>query len=364
MILMNDFKKELAPIRVDVQTAIDRVLESGWYILGKEVEEFEAEFARFVGTKYCIGVANGLDALQISLLALGIGQGDEVLTVSNTAVATVLAITATGAIPVFVDINEHYLMNVEDAAQKITSRTKAILPVHLFGQMADLTGLQALASQHNLYLVEDACQAHGAQQHGKQAGSVGILAGFSFYPTKNLGAFGDAGAITTNDASLAEKCRMLRNYGQRNRYHHEIKGLNSRLDELQAAILTVKLKYLPEQIAKRQAVAQMYFDQLQSVSQIRLPQTAPGNVHAYHLFVIEAERRDELMKYLNEHECSALIHYPVPVHQQECYTDLPVTTLIKTEAAAQSILSIPIHPELTAAEVTQVCQVIKSFYQN
>lgn len=363
MILMNDFQKEYCSIESEIQEAIEGVLKSGWYILGQEGEKFEQEFAEFVGAPYCIGVANGLDALQISLMALGVGEGDEVITVSNTAVATVLAITNVGATPVFVDVDECFLMNIEEVESKITSRTKVLLPVHLFGQMADMTALQALAKKHDLQIVEDGCQAHGARQNGAHAGTIGTLGCFSFYPTKNLGAYGDAGAIVTHDVELYEACKKIRNYGQKNRYHHEVQGLNSRLDELQAAILRVKLRHLPEQLQKRHAAAEQYMQLLHGVSSLHLPQTAKNNSHSFHLFVIQTEKRDALLQHLQQQGISALIHYPVPVHLQECYKDLEKVSLPRTEANALTMLSLPIHPELTTAEITTVCETIKQFFQ-
>lgn len=362
MIVMNDFKKEYASIKPEVDAALQRMLESGWYILGKEVEEFEKAFAEYQNSKYCIGVANGLDALMISLMALGIGKGDEVITVSNTAVATVLAITNAGATPVFVDVNENYLMDVTKLEEKITSKTKAIIPVHLFGQMVDMQALMKIAQKHNLAIVEDACQAHGAKQLDQRSGTLGITGCFSFYPTKNLGAFGDAGAIVTNDKKIYEQCKMIRNYGQRNRYYHEIKGINSRLDEMQAAILSVKLKHLDDYVSKRNEIATLYNEQLKDIQQIQLPQVQQNNYHSYHLYVIQAENRDGLLKHLIDNGVASLIHYPVPVHKQECYKEFNTVSLPKTEKYADSILSLPIHPFLTAEEVSTVANIIRSFY--
>lgn len=363
MIVMNDFKKEYASIKPEVDAALQRMLESGWYILGKEVENFEKAFANYQGSQYCVGVANGLDALMISLMALGVGKGDEVLTVSNTAVATVLAITNAGATPVFVDVNENYLMDVTKVEEKITSKTKAIVPVHLFGQMVDMEKLTEIAKKHNLVIVEDACQAHGAKQNGKRSGSIGQTGAFSFYPTKNLGAFGDGGAIVTNDDEIYEKCKMLRNYGQRNRYYHEIKGINSRLDEMQAAILSVKLNHLEEYVSKRNEIAGWYNEALKDIAQIKLPKVQRENYHAYHLYVIHAENRDGLLKHLVDNGVQSLIHYPVPVHQQQCYAEYNDISLPKTEEFSKTIVSLPIHPFLTEEEVKQVAQTIRAFYK-
>lgn len=363
MILMNDFKNEYNLVGNEVNSAISRVLTSGWYILGKEVEAFEAEFAKYIGTKYCVGVGNGLEAIQISLMALNIGKGDEVITVSNTAVATVLAISNVGAVPVFVDVDESYLIDVKKIEEKVNSRTKAIIPVHLFGQVADMTALRKLAKKYQLNIIEDACQAHGAKQNEKKSGSFGELGCFSFYPTKNLGAYGDGGAIVTNSKKLYEQCKMLRNYGQKNRYEHEIMGLNSRLDEIQAAILNVKLKYLDKFIEKRNKIAQNYIKCLAGVSQVKLPVVNKSNYHAFHLFVIEAENRDGLMGYLRENNVQCLVHYPIPVHKQKCYSKFNNISLEKTEYFAEKILSLPVHPMMTIKEVRDVCRLITNFYE-
>lgn len=360
---MNDFKSEYNLIGKKVDYAISRVLSSGWYILGKEVENFETEFAKYIGSKYCIGVANGLEAIQISLMALNIGKGDEVITVSNTAVATVLAISNVGAVPVFVDVDNTYLIDVNKIEEKISSKTKAIIPVHLFGQVANMTALKKLAKKYQLNIIEDACQAHGASQNGKYSGSIGDLGCFSFYPTKNLGAYGDGGAIVTNSKKLFEQCKMLRNYGQKNRYEHEIIGLNSRLDEVQAAILSVKLKYLDKFIEKRNKIAQTYINNLTNVSQIKLPTINKGNYHSFHLFVIEADDRDNLMNYLRENNVQCLVHYPIPVHKQKCYPKYNNIDLPKTDYFASRILSLPVHPMMTMKEVNSVCKLIINFYE-
>lgn len=364
MIVMNDFKKEYSLLSREINEAISRVLESGWYILGKEVESFELEFADYIGSKYCVAVANGLEALQISLLALGIRKGDEVLTVSNTAVATVLAVSNVGAKPVFVDVNDFYQMDANKIEEKINSRTKAILPVHLFGQMADMRSIMRIAKKYNLKIVEDACQAHGATQKAKKSGSLGDLGCFSFYPTKNLGAYGDGGAIVTDSKILYEKCLMLRNYGQKNRYEHEIQGLNSRLDEIQAAVLKVKLRHLDRFVQKRNKIADLYISSLNGVEQIKLPDTFIGNYHAYHLFVVQAQNRDGLMAYLKENGVQSLVHYPIPVHQQKCYTEFNKIKLTKTEHFAENIISLPVHPMMTLKQVYQVCKIVKDYYKN
>lgn len=364
MIVMNDFKKEYSLLAKEINFAIDRVLESGWYILGKEVESFESEFADYTGLRYCVAVANGLEALQIALLALDIGKGDEVITVSNTAVATVLAITNIGAKPVFVDVNDFYLMDTGLVEEKITSNTKAIIPVHLYGQMCDMTKLKSLAKKYNLKIIEDSCQAHGATQSSKKAGSFGNLGCFSFYPTKNLGAYGDGGAIVTNSKTLAEKCKILRNYGQSSRYLHKVRGLNSRLDEIQACILRVKLKHLDVFNIKREILAQIYFKNLSNVDQIKLPEISSKNNHIFHLFVIQAKNRDKLMMFLQQNKIESLIHYPIPVHKQESYKKFNQLKLNNTEYFANQLVSLPINPFLTKSEIYDVCKKIKEFYSS
>lgn len=361
---MNDFKKEYHFHKKSVDSAITKVLESGWYILGKESQKFEEKFARYIGSSYCIGVANGLEAIQISLIALGIEPGDEVITVSNSAVATALAISNIGASAVFVDIDKYYHMDIEKLKQAITPRTKAIIPVHLFGQLANIEEIVTIAKNHDLKVIEDACQAHGASLNRKKAGSFGNAGCFSFYPTKNLGTYGDGGAITTNSKKLYEKCKMLRNYGQTTRYKHEVKGINSRLDEVHSAILTEKLKTLDKLIKKRNDVAKIYLSELQKVNEVVLPMTRNANLHTYHLFVIQAKNRDSLRNYLKEHDIEAQIHYPIPIHKQQCYPEYNSISLPITEYAAENVLSLPIHPFLSEASVKKVSEIIKDFYNN
>lgn len=363
MVVMNDFKKEYEFFQTDVNRAIQDVLESGWYILGRKVVEFEREFARYTGTKYAVGVGNGLEALQISLMALEVGPGDEVITVSNSAVATALAISNVGATPVFADIDDFYHMDSSKLESLITPRTKAIVPVHLFGQIVDMEAIMAIADKHGLVVVEDACQAAGAMYKDKKAGSLGTMAAFSFYPTKNLGAYGDGGAITVNSEELYLKCLELRNYGQSDRYHHEVKGLNSRLDEVQAAVLRVKLKQLDMMNRKRYELAQLYMSELAGVDQIELPHQREGAIHIFHLFVIQAEKRDELMHHLKEQQIQSLVHYPIPIHKQKCYKEYNNLTLEKTEEMAGKLLSLPLHPLMEQEEVLQVTAAIKNFYK-
>lgn len=360
--LFNDFKKAYEEDRPKIDTAISRVLESGWYILGQEVENFETAFASYLGVKYAIGVGNGLEALQIALLAIGLKPGDEVITTSHSAVATALSIMATGGVPVFADIDDYFHLNPDQIEAKITPKTKAIIPVHLYGQACDLDKTMEIANKHGLAVIEDCAQAHGAEYKGKKVGTFGAFGCFSFYPTKNLGAFGDGGAIVTNDDQLAAKCRMLRNYGQTNRYEHEVYGLNSRLDEIQAAILSVFLPDLDSQNDRRREIAALYRQELAGVTEIKLPLERPGAKHVYHLFVVETAQRDDLQSFLKGKDIPTLIHYPIPIHKQECFADYKNQSLPITEKAAKQVLSLPIHPFLTDDDVKLLSSEIKKFY--
>ena len=363
MILFNDFKTEYLYLKRKIDFAIKEVLMSGRYILGKKVESFEQQFAEYLGAKYCVGVGNGLEALQIALMALGIGKDDEVITTSYSAVATALAIKAVGAKPVFIDIDEYYHLDSSKIEKKITSRTKAILPVHLYGQMVDIEKIKQITKRHSLYLIEDAAQSHGAEYKGKKAGTFGDFGCFSFYPTKNLGAFGDGGAIITNKKELYDKCRMIRNYGQKNRYEHEIYGLNSRLDEIQAAILSIKLKHLDKFNKRRQQIAKLYFELLKDIKEVQLPKIRDNAQHNFHLFVIEAERRDKLMKFLAKNNIPTIIHYPIPIHKQKCFPEFNNLKLPFLENKVKKILSLPIHPFLKDKDVIYITKKIKEFYE-
>lgn len=358
----NEFKKEYKNQRESILKIIDRCLREGRYILGKNVEQFEHKFASYIGVKYCIGVGNGAQALEIALRALGIGKGDEVITVSLSAAETALAISHTGATPVFVDIDDYYHMDPKLIEAAITTRTKAILPVHLYGQMADVHTIKHIAKLHNLFLIEDACQAHGAFDNmQRKAGSIGDVSAFSFYPTKNLGAYGDAGAITTNSKRIFDSCMRLRNSGRINTYEHVEKGINSRLDELQAAILLYKLPRLTEINKKRSAFANLYITLLNDVKGLKLPEVRINSGHAFHLFVIQTEQRDKLHAYLQAHHIETRIHYPIPIHKQRCFHEFRHVSLPNTERATWKILSLPIHPELTAAQIREVCLLIRKF---
>ena len=359
---MNDFRKEYLGTKIELENAINEVLSSGYYILGTQTSAFEDEFAKYCDSKYCVGVANGLDAIYIILKSLGIGPGDEVITVSNSAVATALAITNTGAKAVFAEVKDDFLIDENHIEKHINKNTKAIVPVHLFGQIANMEALEKIAKRHGIEIVEDACQAHGAIQSGKKAGSFGIASAFSFYPTKNLGAIGDGGAIITSDKKLYEFAKSFRNYGQQDRYYHKYRGINSRLDELQSSILRIKLGKLDESIKIRNHIANLYIEGLNGVGDIILPKTNKNNYHAYHLFVIQTKKRDDLITYLNNNEITALIHYPVPIHKQECYPEYNSLVLEQTEHMAKTICSLPIYPFLSDTEVNEVINTIKQFY--
>lgn len=347
----------------EINDAIHHVLNSGWYILGKETEAFEEEFAKYIGSKYGIGVGSGTEALHLALVACGIGIGDEVITVSHTAVATVTAIELAGATPVFVDIvPQYFTLDPYQIKAAITPKTKAILPVHLYGQPVDMNTIMAIAKEHGLVVVEDCAQSHGAMYNGVRAGSIGDVACFSFYPTKNLGAIGDAGIIITKKKELKEKIRLLREYGWKKRYISYTQGWNTRLDELQAAILRVKLKYLDNANAKRNIIANTYEDGLRNVG-LALPKLMDGCKHVYHQYVVRSEKRDELLSFLRNKEIGVLIHYPVPIHMQPKYTNVRHNGLKNTEEASKEILSLPIYPELELNEVGKVIETIKGYYE-
>jgi dTDP-4-amino-4,6-dideoxygalactose transaminase len=357
-----NMKEPYQELQAELDAAYRRVMESGWYILGEEVEAFEREFAAYCDVKYCIGVGNGLEALHLILRAAGIGEGDEVIVPTNTYIATWLAVSYAGAMPVPVEpVERTYNIDPEQIEAAITPRTKAIMAVHLYGQPADMDAINDIAARHGLQVFDDAAQAHGARYKGRRVGSLCDATGWSFYPGKNLGAFGDAGAVTTNDDRLAERVRVLRNYGSQTKYYNEVKGFNSRLDPLQAAFLRVKLSYLDEWNARRQQIARLYIEALSTNSHLLLPLVAEWAEPVWHLFVIRHPQRDQLQRYLQEHGIGTLIHYPVPPHLQEAYRELnmpqgafPVSELIHSE-----VLSLPIGPQLSKAEALQVVNAIK-----
>ena len=357
-----ELKPTYLELKPEFDAAYHRVMDSGWYLLGGELESFEAEFAAYCGTRYCIGVANGLDALHLIVRAYGIGPGDEVIVPSHTFIATWLAVSYAGATPVPVEPDPlTYNLDPARIEAAITSRTKAIMPVHLCGQPADMDPINALAQRHGLKVIEDSAQAQGARYKGRCTGSLGDAAGHSFYPGKNLGAFADAGAVTTNDADLADRVRTLRNYGSKQKYHYETQGLNSRLDELQAAFLRVKLRHLEEWNARRMAIAHQYLATLHPLdSGLVLPTVAPWASPVWHLFVIRHPQRDALQQHLAAKGVQTIIHYPVPPHLTDAYP-APVPALPIAEQLANEVLSLPIGPHLVEAQIVAVNEAVESF---
>lgn len=357
---------ELKPTYVELKSEFDaayqRVMDSGWYLLGRELEAFEAEFAAYCETKYCIGVANGLDALHLLVRAFGIGAGDEVIVPSNTFIATWLAVSYAGAIPVPVEPDPAtYNLDPARIEAAITPRTKAIMPVHLYGQPADMDPINEVAARHGLKVIEDNAQAQGARYKGRRTGGLGDAAGHSFYPGKNLGAFADAGAVTTNDSGLAERVRTLRNYGSKVKYHYEMQGINSRMDELQAAFLRIKLRHLDEWNARRQEVAQLYLSKLSvSDSQLVLPHVPAWVSSVWHLFVVRHPQRDLLQKKLTEAGIGTLIHYPVPSHLSDAYKELGYGkgSLPIAESLSDTVLTLPMGPHLSRANAGEVVAAI------
>jgi dTDP-4-amino-4,6-dideoxygalactose transaminase len=349
----------------DLEAAFRQVLNNSSFILNGRVEEFERIFSDYCGTSYSIGVANGLDAIRLCLEALGVGQGHEVIIPSNTYIATALAVSHVGAKPVLVepDVSTYNIhpAKIEDA---ISSRTRAIIPVHLYGQCCDMEPILEIARKHNLYIVEDNAQAQGAVYKGKKTGSFGRVNATSFYPTKNLGALGDAGAVTTSNAELAAKIKLLRNYGSEKKYYHEIKGYNSRLDELQAAFLLVKLKHLNNWNKERQSIAGLYTQLLNNTGDIILPGYIADGTHVYHQYVLRTKKRDALQEFLNKNGIGTMIHYPVPIHMQKAYSGMgnKKGSFPVAEEISDTILSLPLYPGLTEKEVQYVSQTIKKFF--
>lgn len=338
------------------------VLRSGWYVLGNEVRSFEEEFANYVGAKHCVGLASGLDALWIAFRILGIGQGDEVIVQGNTYIASVMGITMNGATPVFVEPDEYYNIDATKIEEKITEKTKAVLVVHLYGQASNMKPIVDICKKYNLRLVEDCAQSHGAKFNGKITGTFGDIGCFSFYPSKNLGAFGDAGAIVTNDDQIAEDVRVYRNYGSEKRYYNKVVGTNSRLDEMQAGLLRVRLKHLNELSEEKARICSRYLSELNDDS-FELPRTREGATHIWHQFVIKSDKRDELQQYLDEKNIGTIIHYPIPPHLSEAYQylGLRVGTLPITERYAKSVLSIPLYNGMTEDEQNWVIEVLNQF---
>lgn len=344
-----DLKMQYAGLRDEMLEAIDRVCKNTSFILGEEVTKFEQEFAAYCGAKHCIAMNTGTSALHLPLLAAGIGAGDEVITTPNTFIATAEAISYAGAKPVFVDIDPA-TANIDPRAieKAITPRTKAIIPVHLYGRPADLDAIQAIAEKHKLTLIEDACQAHGARYKGKRTGGFGIAAAFSFYPGKNLGAYGEGGAMTTNDDEVAKRCRILRDHGQVTRYYHDFVGYNYRMDGFQGAVLRIKLKHLDKWTKRRQEIAALYRERLAG-ARLEFPQDDAGNESVYHLFVVYVENRDAVRAEMEKRGVQTAIHYPVPVHLQKAYADLghKPGSFPHTERAADRVFSMPLFPEMT-----------------
>jgi dTDP-4-amino-4,6-dideoxygalactose transaminase len=364
-----DLKAINEQYRGEIDDAIKRVLDSGWYLLGAEGEAFEQEFAAYCEAKHCLGVANGLDALILILMAyceLGVmKEGDEVIVPANTYIASILAISRAGLKPVLVEPDERtYNIDPTLIEAAITERTKAIMAVHLYGQCADMDPINAIAKKHGLKVIEDAAQAHAATYRGRRAGSLGDAAGFSFYPGKNLGALGDGGAVTTSDPELAEAIKALRNYGSHQKYHNKYKGMNSRLDELQAAILRVKLRHLDADTEKRRLVARAYLEQLSSIqhpASIILPHVADYGEHAFHLFVVRTPQREQLTEHLKQQGIQTMIHYPIPPHHQVAYPEFSADSLPITEAIHRDVLSLPISPVTDFQSIAKVSLAIGKF---
>lgn len=358
-----DFVGPYEELKTELDAAYERCMRSAWYILGKECEAFELEFAAYCGSKHCVGVGNGLEALHLLLRAYGIGKGDEVIVPSNTYIATWLAVSYAEAtvVPVECD-SQTYNLDPARIAAAITPRTKAIMPVHLYGQTADMDPIMALAEKHGLKVIEDNAQAQGARYKGRRTGSLGHAAAHSFYPGKNLGAFGDGGAITTDDATVADKVRVLRNYGSRKKYYNEVKGYNSRLDEMQAALLRVKLKHLDAWNKRREVVAKQFLRELKPVSGLVLPHVPDWAEPVWHLFVVRHPQRDVLQQKLTAAGIGTLIHYPVPAHLSGAYEDLGWKrgSFPLAEAAADTVLSLPIGPHITPEQVRLVIEAVNA----
>jgi len=359
-----DLRGQYEPMKAEVQAAVADVLDGMKLFLGENVFQLEREFSEFCAARHAVGVGSGTDALYLALRALGVGPGDEVITVPNSFFATAAAICMTGATPVFVDIDaESYTMDARLIEPKITPRTKAVMPVHLYGQPADMRAIKQVAEAHNLAVIEDACQAHGAEYRGQRTGTLGDAAAFSFYFSKNLGAYGEGGIAVTNNRDLASKLQLLRNHGSSQRYYHTAVGMNSRLDEIQAAVLRIKLRHLEQWNIARRALAREYSKRLSAFSEVTTPWERPDATHVYHLYVIRVPHRDELLEWLTRQGVGAAIHYPVPIHLQEALAhlghregDFPVTERVTGE-----IISLPVYPELGLDDVNYICQSIGDF---
>lgn len=360
-----NFDAQHQPLKSQFLKAFEDFIDSNYYVLGNKVKEFEKAYAKFHSIAYCAGVASGLDAIYLALKVLNIGKNDEVIVPSNTYIATVLAVSYVQAKPVFVEPEWiTYNIDPQKIEEKITTRTKAIIPVHLYGQAANMIEIMKIANKYHLWVIEDNAQAHGALHHQQMTATFGHINATSFYPSKNLGALGDAGAITTASEHFYEQVKMYRNYGSKVRYYNEVIGYNSRLDELQAALLLIKLQHLQTWNQERNQLAQRYIQNLKNVSEIILPQTLPNNTHVYHLFVIRCVKRNELMEFLKKNEIDTLIHYPIPPHLQKAYQhlnfkkgDFPIA-----EQLADEMLSLPLYPGLSNEQIDYVCEKIQAFY--
>jgi dTDP-4-amino-4,6-dideoxygalactose transaminase len=362
MIKFFNFNREYSELKDNIYINIDKVLKNGNFIMGKEVKKFETQFSKYIGTKYGLGVNSGSDALFMAIKALDIGEGDEVISVSNTFISTIDAISRNNAHPVFVDIDlETYCMDISKIESHITDKTRAIVVVHLYGHPADMDPILKIAKKYDLFVIEDCSQAHGAKYKGKTVGSIGDMGCFSFYPVKNLGAYGDGGFIALNDEILYEKLKMMHNYGQSGKNQHEFVGLNSRLDEIQAAILNLKLEYLDTWNNKRDKLANVYNELLDSSKYI-LPFVKGNVVHVYHLYVIRSSKRDKLKDYLLKNNIESMIHYPLPVHKQNAYSNLMSDKTIPiTELVCNQIISLPMNPWLNQNEIVKICQILNNY---
>ncbi len=361
-IMPNRLDRGFYKYQKEFETKAIEVLRSGWYVLGNEVENFEEEFAQYIGAKHCVGVASGLDALWIAFRILGIGVGDEVIVQGNTYIASVMGITINGATPVFVEPDEYFNIDVSKIEEKITNKTKAILVVHLYGQASNMKPIVEIAQKYNLRIVEDCAQSHGAAFDGKMTGTFGDIGCFSFYPSKNLGAFGDGGAILTNNKAIADDVRVFRNYGSEKRYYNKVVGANSRLDELQAGLLRVKLSHMKELETEKREICQRYLDEIDN-DNIILPLIRDGATHIWHQFVIQTEQRQKLIDYLAKKNIGTIIHYPIPPHLSEAYNYLriPKGSLPITEHYAETVLSIPLYNGMKDDEQSTVIDALNRF---
>lgn len=362
MIQFFDFKREYSQLKTEINEKLEVVLSKGNFITGEEVKNFETQFSNYLGTQYGLGVNSGSDALYMAIKALGLHEGDEVITTSHTFISTVDAISRNGAIPIFTDIDiDTYCMDVSKIESLITDDTKAIMPVHLYGHPVDMDPVMEIAKNNDLFVIEDCSQAHGAEYKGKKVGSIGDMGCFSFYPVKNLGAYGDGGFITMNNDVLFEKLEMMHNYGQSKKNHHEFIGLNSRLDELQAGILNIKLKYLDDYNNKRKDLANLYNKYLDS-SLYKLPSVKVYADHVFHLYIIRTDNRNKIRDYLLENDVQTMIHYPIPVHRQKAYLNLEFQNKIPiTEEICNEILSLPMNPWLTINEIKEICELLNNY---